>query len=102
MKVGRYRRVGIVVVTMVVCAIALYGLLRRKADPVQAAARAGDRAGPVNVTAVTAKKGDIGAYRDAIGTVTPVYTATITSQVSGILSAVHYREAQIQFAKGIR
>jgi len=35
--------------------------------------------GPVPVTVATASKGNIGVYLDAIGTVTPVYTATITT-----------------------
>src|SRR6185312_15789089 len=48
--------------------------------------------GPVTLTTVTAKKGNIGVYLDAIGTVTPVYTDTITSQVTGMISDVHYRE----------
>jgi multidrug efflux system membrane fusion protein len=34
-------------------------------------------------------------YLEAIGTVTPVYTASITSQVTGMVSAVHYREGQL-------
>ena len=51
--------------------------------------------GPVTVTTATAKKGDIGVYLDAIGTVTPVYTDAITSQVTGLVSAVHYREGQM-------
>jgi membrane fusion protein, multidrug efflux system len=53
-------------------------------------------AGPpkVNITTATAKKGDIGVYLDAIGTVTPVYTASITSQVNGVVTAVHYKEGQ--------
>ncbi len=51
--------------------------------------------GAVTVTTATAKKGDIGFYLDSIGTVTPVYTASITSQVNGIVTAVHYREGQI-------
>ncbi len=51
--------------------------------------------GPVALTTATAKKGDIGNYLDSIGTVTPVYTASITSQVNGIVTAVHYREGQI-------
>jgi len=49
----------------------------------------------VTVTTVTAQKGDIGNYLDAIGTVTPVYTASITSQVNGIVTAVYYQEGQI-------
>ena len=47
------------------------------------------------MTTVTAQKGDIGVYLDAIGTVTPVYTSSITSQVNGIVTAVHYKEGQI-------
>ena len=34
-------------------------------------------------------------YLDAIGTVTPVYTASITSQVTGLVIAVHFTEGQI-------
>ena len=49
----------------------------------------------VALTSVTAQKGNIGVYVDAIGTVTPVYTSSITSQVSGIVTAVHYTEGQL-------
>jgi membrane fusion protein, multidrug efflux system len=49
----------------------------------------------ITVTTATAKKGDIGVYLDAIGTVTPVYTASITSQVNGLVLAVHYKEGQL-------
>jgi multidrug efflux system membrane fusion protein len=51
--------------------------------------------GPVTVLPVTAKKGDIGVYLDSIGTVTPVYTSSITSQVNGIVTVVHFKEGQI-------
>ena len=51
--------------------------------------------GPVAINTATAKQGDIGVYLNAIGTVTPVYTSMITSQVSGLISSVHYREAQV-------
>jgi multidrug efflux system membrane fusion protein len=44
---------------------------------------------------VTAAKGAIGVYLDAIGTVTPVYTDSITSQVNGLVTAVHYKEGQL-------
>jgi membrane fusion protein, multidrug efflux system len=49
----------------------------------------------VTVTSATAKKGDVGVYLDAIGTVTPVYTASITSQVNGLVDAVHFKEGQL-------
>jgi membrane fusion protein, multidrug efflux system len=50
--------------------------------------------GPVPVTVATATKGNIGVYLDALGTVTPVYTATITPQAGGVITAVEYREGQ--------
>ena len=50
---------------------------------------------PVTLTVATARKGDIGVYLEAIGTVTPVYTASITSQVTGPVIAVNFKEGQI-------
>src|SRR5208283_684517 len=57
--------------------------------------RRGAMGGAVAITTVTAQKGKIGVYVDAIGTVTPVYTSSIVSQVSGIVTAVHYTEGQM-------
>ena len=51
--------------------------------------------GAVAVTTAIAKKGNIGVYLEAIGTVTPVYTSSITAQVNGLVTAVHYVEGQI-------
>jgi len=48
----------------------------------------------ITVTTATAQKGNIGVYLDSIGTVTPVYTDSITSQVDGLVVAVHYEEGQ--------
>ncbi len=48
----------------------------------------------ITITSATAQKGNIGVYLDAIGTVTPVYTDSITSQVDGLVVAVHYTEGQ--------
>lgn len=56
--------------------------------------RRGAMAGPVPVTLVAATKGSIGIYLDAIGTVTPLYTDNVTAQVTGVITAVHYREGQ--------
>ncbi len=49
----------------------------------------------ITITTATAQKGNIGVYLDAIGTVTPVYTDSITSQVDGLVVAVHYTEGQL-------
>jgi multidrug efflux system membrane fusion protein len=49
----------------------------------------------VTATATAATKGQIGIYLDSIGTVTPVYTSSITAQASGAITAVHYQEGQL-------
>jgi multidrug efflux system membrane fusion protein len=54
----------------------------------------GAMAGAVPVTVATATKASIGVYLDAIGTVTPIYTDSITAQVTGVITAVYYREGQ--------
>jgi membrane fusion protein, multidrug efflux system len=51
--------------------------------------------GATTITTATAKKGNIGDYLDAIGTVTPTYTASIFSQVTGVVVKVNYQEGQI-------
>ena len=51
--------------------------------------------GGVAITTAIAKKGNIGVYLESIGTVTPVYTSSITAQVNGLVTAVHYVEGQI-------
>jgi multidrug efflux system membrane fusion protein len=69
-------------------------LLRRHENAGKAAAAAHAPAG-TSVTSATATQGDLGVYLDAIGTVTPVYTALITGQVTGAIVAVHYTEGQL-------
>ncbi len=54
---------------------------------------AGAQAIPVGTSPVAL--GDIDVYLDAIGTVTPVYTATIVSRVAGEITEVHFKEGQI-------
>jgi multidrug efflux system membrane fusion protein len=56
--------------------------------------RFGGGGGAIPVSFATATEGDLGVYLNAIGTVTPVYTYTITSQVTGVIAAVHFREGQ--------
>ena len=51
--------------------------------------------GPVTITTAVAKKGNIGVYQEAIGTVTPTYTDQITSEVTGMVTQVHYQEGQL-------
>src|SRR3984957_6089762 len=94
------RSSGIRILVLLVILLA-FGLLfwwvisRRQAPAAAPGGRRGAAGGTVALTPATAKKGSIGVYLDAIGTVTPVYTDTIVSQVTGVISQVHYREGQL-------
>jgi membrane fusion protein, multidrug efflux system len=76
-----------------ILAIAFVLIYRREAA--QKAAAVAPPPPGITVTTVTAQKGDLGVYLDEIGTVTPVYSASITSQVNGQVVAVHYDEGQL-------
>jgi multidrug efflux system membrane fusion protein len=49
----------------------------------------------ISITTATAQKGNIGVYVNALGTVTSLYTVTVTSRVDGQLMSVNYREGQL-------
>lgn len=49
---------------------------------------------PVAIRTAAAARSDLPIYLDAIGTVTPLATISITSQVTGRVFAVHYQEGQ--------
>jgi multidrug efflux system membrane fusion protein len=88
------------ILLLLIFAAAIVIVLRyHEAATTAATGRRGAMGGAVAITTVTAEKGNIGVYVDAIGTVTPVYTASISSQVNGIVTAVHYTEGQL-VAKG--
>jgi membrane fusion protein, multidrug efflux system len=81
--------IGIVLLLALVLAVVL---VWRQHDAAKKVAPAPPK---ITVTTATAKKGDIGVYLDSIGTATPVYTASISSQVNGLVIAVHYKEGQL-------
>ncbi len=51
--------------------------------------------GPAAITVGDSHTGNINVYNDALGTVTPVYTVTVYSQVTGRVMNVYYHEGQI-------
>ena len=67
---------------LLVFAIPLVLVLHHHEEAKKAAA-AHPAAPGITITSATAQNGDIPVYLDAIGTVTPVYTDSITSQVNG-------------------
>jgi len=82
------------ILLLILVAIALWVIHNNNAKAA-AAKRAMAAVKPsITITATTATKGQIGVYLDAIGTVTPVYTTSITAQASGVLTAVYYNEGQ--------
>jgi len=90
-----WRRVLVWVLTLAAFGFILFLILSHHEDKA-AAAPSGRRGvtGPVTTVVATAQKGNIGVYLEAIGTVTPVYTASITSEVMGLVTQVHYREGE--------
>lgn len=90
------------VTLLVIVAVVAFYILHSRSAANSAASKGGGGAGggrqrmtgPVPVTVATASKGNIGVYLDAIGTVTPVYTDTITAQAGGVITQVNYREGQ--------
>ena len=81
---------------LILCAVLGYFFIQRHGirGPAPQASRL-MQPGGTPVTTASARKGNISVYLEAIGTVTPVYTASITSQVNGQITAVHYTEGQV-------
>jgi multidrug efflux system membrane fusion protein len=93
--VPRHRGLHVVmwILLLLILAVPLLLVLRHHEEAKKAAAAKHVTPG-ITITSATAQKGNIGVYLDAIGTVTPVYTDSITSQVDGLVVAVHYTEGQ--------
>ena len=92
------RRQWLWILILLLIFAAIFYVVLYKSGPKQAAHGPGASrrfTGTVTLTVAKATKGDIGVYLTSIGTVTPVYTATIYNQVSGVITAVHYREGQM-------
>ena len=80
----------------IVCALAVVAVwFIFRHQPTKAAAKGSSPQRTVPVSAATAHTGDIGVYIDAIGTVTPVYTVSVTSRAQGQIMSVNYREGQM-------
>lgn len=82
------------VIVLLLFGLLFYWAINHKQQGEVAAGKS-HRGGTVTLTTATARSGSIGLYQDAIGTVTPFYTATINAQVTGVIQQVHYREGQM-------
>ena len=84
--------IWLIVVVVILVIVAIW---ERRGGSSDAKASGDAAARPVLVSTATAHQGDIGIYLNALGTVTPVYTVTVTSRVQGEITQVYYREGQM-------
>lgn len=79
-------------VSVAVVAIIVFGLENKNQ---KAAQKDGNQVTTPNIRTATVRQGSIGQYIEALGTVTPLATVNLYSQVNGQVVAVHYAEGQI-------
>jgi len=91
-EVPWYRRGWVLAVVLLIIALLLLHYCTSK--PPQAAGGRNQQ-GNATITVGQSKTGDIGIYVDALGTVTPTYTVTVYSQITGRVMDVHYKEGQM-------
>ncbi|MFZ1203744.1 MAG: efflux RND transporter periplasmic adaptor subunit [Candidatus Acidiferrales bacterium] len=90
----RHGWVWVIVAVLIAAAIFfIYRQYQATQEAEKSKSNSNERGVPVVVG--TATKGDIGVYLQALGTVTPVYTVTVTSRVQGQIMNVFYREGQM-------
>jgi multidrug efflux system membrane fusion protein len=90
--VAWYRRSWVIVVVILI--LGLFLLHHFTQSPPQAAGGRNQQAN-ATITVGQSRTGDIGIYVTALGTVTPTYTITVYSQITGRVMDVHYQEGQI-------
>jgi membrane fusion protein, multidrug efflux system len=84
------------IVVALIAGFLVYYLTKPKAGSDAAAGGKGrGQNGPAAITVGKSTTGNINEYVEALGTVTPVSTITLFSQITGVVTAVHYREGQI-------
>jgi multidrug efflux system membrane fusion protein len=92
--VGRKRRrpwLGLLFIALLVLCVVLLVMHKPKPQPDESALNQP----AVTIKAATVRQGDLGIHVDALGTVTPISTVSVYSQVTGNVIAVNYREGQM-------
>jgi membrane fusion protein, multidrug efflux system len=86
----------LVIVVILLLVIGLVSFIHRKqAAAAGAAGGRGGQNGPVAVSVATAVSGDIQLRIPALGTVTPLATVTVRTQISGIMQKILFTEGQL-------
>jgi RND family efflux transporter, MFP subunit len=94
-KMIRSRWFWLVIVVCIVAAVYKIFLMQTATQAVARAKAQNDAQRPLPVVAVAARKADMDVNLRGLGTVIPVNTVTVRSQVSGQLLQVHFKEGQI-------
>ena len=92
----RHWKLLLILIVLIVLMIALVRYIQQK----QPVAPAGNRGrfgqnGPVAVGTATAALGDIAVKIPALGTVTPLATVTVRTQISGVMQRIFFTEGQL-------
>jgi multidrug efflux system membrane fusion protein len=87
------RFLWLVLVLMIVAAAAAWYFLRPDTQPKEAGR--GRFGGPVPVGVVSVQKGDMPVSLSQLGTVSPLATVTVKTQINGYLTEVAFREGQM-------
>ncbi|HEX3627867.1 MAG TPA: efflux RND transporter periplasmic adaptor subunit [Verrucomicrobiae bacterium] len=87
---------AVLVISAIIAVILIVAYLTHRHSGQQQASPRGRGGGnaPVTIGTVTAQKGDMGVYLEALGTVTPVYTVSVVARVPGQVVNVEYKEGQ--------
>lgn len=91
----RSRWFWLVIVVCIVAAVYKIFLMQTATQAVARAKAQSDAQRPLPVVAVAARKANMDVNLRGLGTVIPVNTVTVRSQVSGQLLQVHFKEGQI-------
>ncbi|SEF70247.1 membrane fusion protein, multidrug efflux system [Bryocella elongata] len=91
---------SVMLAVLLVASLAIYFTTRPKStdggDTAAAGAHHGrGQSGPAAITVGESSTGDSNIYVNALGTVTPLHTVTLYSQVTGRVMAVNYKEGQL-------
>ena len=84
----------LVAVLVVGLLIGFFAYLRHKQAPAAGGPGRGGQNGPVSVSVATAASGDIQLRIPALGTVTPLATVTVRTQISGVMQKILFTEGQ--------
>lgn len=94
--VRRSRLLGMLLVLLGLGALGVLGWYLAHRTAASQLSRAGFRARAASTVGVaTVTRQDVPIYLDALGTVTPLATAVVQAQVSGVMTKVFYKEGQM-------